>query len=239
MFTETAELYDLIYDQFRDYAADVERVAALIRDQAPHTRSILDVGCGTGRHAQGLAREHGLRLDGLDIEPRFVKMAAQRVPEGRFVTGDMADFDLGRRYDLILCLFSSIGYVKTRERLEGAARCFSRHLAPGGLAVVEPWFTPDSFTPGRVYLTCAETEDVKISRMSTSSVRDGLSVLDFQYLVGTADGVRHLRETHELGLFTREEMQAGLEAGGLEVEEYDPEGLTGRGLFLLRGGVAG
>jgi hypothetical protein len=151
----------------------------------------------------------------------------------------MADFDLGRRYDLILCLFSSIGYVKTRERLERAARCFARHLAPEGLALVEPWFTPEAYTPGRVYLACAETEDVKISRMSTSAVRDGVSVLDFQYLVGTSDGVRHLRETHELGLFTREEMEAGLEAGGLEVEGYETEGLTGRGLYLLRGGATG
>jgi len=239
VFTETAELYDLIYDQFRDYRRDVESVVALVRERAPHARTVLDVGCGTGRHAQGLALEHGLDVDGLDIEPGFVEIAARRVPNGRFVTGDMADFDLGRRYDLILCLFSSIGYVKTRDRLEGAARCFARHLTPGGLAVVEPWFTPDSFTPGRVYLTCAEAEDVKISRMSTSAVRDELSVLDFQYLVGTADGVRHLRETHELGLFTRKEMQAGLEAGGLTVEAYDPEGMTGRGLFLLRGRGAG
>lgn len=233
MFSETARYYDLIYDQFRDYEGDATRVAEMLRRLASGAELLLDVGCGTGRHAEALTRIHGYQVDGLDIQPDFVEIAQQRCPRGRFHVGDMADFDLGRRYDVLLCLFSSIGYVKTKERLAAAARCFRRHLSPSGVALIEAWMTPDAFTPGRVYLLTAETEDMKISRVNSSDVREGVSILDFHYLVGTPDGVRHLQETHELGLFTEQEMRQGFGRAGLEVLEYDPEGMTGRGLYVL------
>jgi SAM-dependent methyltransferase len=234
MFSETARYYDLIYDEFRDYAGDVAKVSELVQRLAPDARNILDVGCGTGRHAQGLAGTHGFRVDGLDIEPAFVEIAQARCPEGRFAQGDMADFDLGRTYDVVLCLFSSVGYVKSKERLLSAARSFRRHLLPGGIAVVEAWFTPDDFLPGRVHVITSEKEDLKIARMNNSVVENGISTLDFHYLVGTPDGVRYLQETHALGLFTRDEMADNLRAGGFELVEYDPEGMTGRGLYILK-----
>jgi len=237
VFSETAEFYDLIYDRFRDYPEDTERVARAIRRYAPQARTILDVGCGTGRHAQLLADEHGYEVDGLDIQPEFVEIARGRCPQGRFSVGDMADFDLGKRYDVVLSLFSSIAYVRTLVRLASAARALSRHLAPGGLSMVEPWMTPEDFTPGRVYLQCADTDEVKISRMSSSHVRNGVSILDFHYLVGSSQEVRHLRETHELGLFSKEEMRSAMEAGGLKLLEFDPEGLMGRGLYILQNGT--
>lgn len=232
MFSETPRYYDLIYDEFRDYEGDVARVAELVRRLAPEARTILDVGCGTGRHAQGLASGYGYQVDGLDIEAGFVEIAQGRCPGGRFSVADMADFDLGRRYDVVLCLFSSIGYVKTRGRLVSSVRCMADHLNPGGVAVVEAWLAPEAFTVGKVHLLTAERDDLKVSRMSSSTVRDGVSILDFHYLIGTAEGVRHVRETHELALFTEEEMREGLEAGGLDVVEYDPEGLNGRGLYI-------
>jgi SAM-dependent methyltransferase len=239
MFSETARFYDLIYDQFRDYERDAARVAELLQRLAPEAELILDVGCGTGRHAEALTLRHGYRVDGLDIQPGFVEIAQRRCPGGRFVEGDMADFNLGGRYDVVLCLFSSIGYVKTMKRLVAAARSFRRHLAPGGVAMVEAWMTPNAFTPGKVYLLTAEEGDIKVSRMNSSVVREGISILDFHYLIGTPEGVRHLRETHELALFTEEEMRQGFEAAGLEVVEYDPDGMTGRGLYTLRPGRAG
>lgn len=234
MFSETAQYYDLIYDQFRDYEKDVARIAAFVHRYAPDARSVLDVGCGTGRHAQGLVQSFGYQVDGVDIEPHFVEIAQRRCPEGRFTVADMADFDLSGRYDLILCLFSSIGYVKTLPRFAGAASCLANHLAPGGIALVEPWFAPDGFFPGRVHHIVAETDDLTIVRMNCSKVEDGISILNFHYLLGGEDGVNHLQETHELGLFTDEEMREGFAAGGLKVEEYDPEGMVGRGLYVLR-----
>lgn len=235
MFSETARYYDVIYDEFKDYEAEADQVAELIHRLAPEACSILDVGCGSGRHASFLTEKHGFEVDGLDLEPAFVEIAQERCPNGTFVVADMADFAMGRRYDLILCLFSSIGYVKTPDRLASTASAMREHLNPGGLAVVEPWFQPHTFSPGRVHFTTVDREDQKIVRMNTSEVRDGISIMDFHYLIGTPEGIQHLEERHELALFTEAEMREGLAGGGLEVLEYDPEGMTGRGLYVAWG----
>jgi hypothetical protein len=61
---------------------------------------------------------------------------------------------------------------------------------------------------------------------------DRISIIEFHYLVGSAGGIEHRREIHELGLFSREELETCAIAAGLEVAEYDPRGLIGRGLFV-------
>jgi SAM-dependent methyltransferase len=234
LFSESTELYDFIYSEFKDFEAEARDVAALLKEKCPEARRILDVGCGTGRHAAALVEEHGFELDGLDIEAGFLEIARKRCPKGDFYRGDMASFDLGITYDAVICLYSSIGYVRTVDRLHLTARSMRRHLGPGGIALVEPWFTPDAFKGGSVHMHTAEREDLKISRVGRSEVREKISWLEFQYLVGAPQEIRHLREVHELGLFTSEEMMEALLSGGFDDVEFDPEGPAGRGLYLAR-----
>jgi hypothetical protein len=102
--------------------------------------------------------------------------------------------------------------------------------------LVEPWFAPDAWTPGRVFVQTAESERVKVCRMSHSARRDRLSVVTFEYLIGTAEGIEHKRERHELGLFEPEEMKACFREAGFDVE-HDPAGPTGRGLYIAHPGA--
>ncbi len=233
MFSESAELYDLIYAQFKDYPAEAERIAALIRQVHPEARRLLDVACGTGEHARLLAQSHGFQVDGLDLDPAMVRLAAAKLPAGDFRVADMIDFDLGRSYDAVLCLFSSIGYVRTLDNVRRTLASFRRHLAPGGVIVVEPWFAPGVLEPGRVTVNTAEAEGVQVCRMAHTSVDGRISRLRMDYLIGRPDGIRHASEVHELGLFTQEEMQASFRAAGLAAE-HDPVGLTDRGLYVAR-----
>lgn len=232
MFSQSTELYDFIYSEFKDFDAEAASVAALLEKKCPSARRLLDVGCGSGRHAAALTEKHGFQVDGLDIESGFLEIARQRCPRGTFYRGDMASFNLDTTYDAVLCLFSSIGYVRTPERLNLTARSLHRHITPGGVAIIEPWMTPESFKGGSLYLTTVDREDLKISRVSRSEVRDRISWMEFQYLVAEPNGIRHLKEVHELGLFTEEEMAEALREGGFHRVEFDPEGITGRGLYV-------
>lgn len=230
MFTASAELYDIIYSSFKDYAAEADRIAALLRSSHPACRSVLDVGCGTGEHVR-LLMERGFEVQGLDLDPDLLKVAAKKNPACRFHRADMCAFEIPDRFDAVLCLFSSIGYATALERVVQALCCFRRHLARGGIAVVEPWFTPDAIRPGHTTSTTVEAPPLRILRTSSMAVAGRTSRLTFEYEVTGPEGTKHATELHELGLFTIDEMKGAFAEAGLAVT-YDPEGLTGRGLYV-------
>jgi SAM-dependent methyltransferase len=233
MFTETALYYDRIYS-FKDYPAEAEKLRGLLGQIAGSGHStLLDVACGTGHHIKCLKADFDVQ--GLDLNDDLLKQARERNPEITFHHGDMTNFDLGRTFDVVTCLFSSIGYVRTLGNLARAVTCMANHLAPGGLLIIEPWFTPEDWHPHTVHAHLVEEPHLKIARVSTSLVDDSgkLSYFDLHYLVGTPVGTQYFAERHELGLFTVDEMRAALVDVSLEVT-YDPEGLTGRGLYIGR-----
>ena len=149
----------------------------------------------------------------------------------------MTSFSLDRRYDAIVCLFSSIGYVRTLENVVRALSRFRAHLAERGMIIVEPWFTPGVLEPGRVFVNVAEAPDVKVARMSSLAIDGTISKLTFEYMIGRASGIERATEVHELGLFTVDEMLSCFRAAGLAVE-YDPNGPYDRGLYVARAATA-
>jgi SAM-dependent methyltransferase len=231
MFAQSAHLYDKVY-AFKDYRAEAESLTALIRQ---HLRSggrrLLDVACGTGLHLQFLGAEFD--VEGLDLDPALLQIARQRLGGIPLHQGDMVDFSLGRAFDVITCLFSSIGYVRTLENLQRAIGTMAAHLRPGGLLLVEPWFTPAAWKPDTVHALFLDEPELKIARINSSHVDGRLSYFEFHYLVGTPQGTEHFVERHELGLFEREEMEDAFRAAGLAVS-YDERGPMGRGLYVGR-----
>jgi SAM-dependent methyltransferase len=232
MFDASAEYYDLIYATLKDYPREASQIAALLRGIDPRCRTVLDVACGTGEHAR-LLGEAGFVVDGLDASEAFVTLAGRKHLAGQFFKADMSHFDLGRRYDAVLCLFSSIGYLVTLDRVEKALTCFRRHLAPSGVVVVEPWFEPGGLDPTRVARNTGEEGGVHVTRVSRVEVEDRVSRLHFDYEITDQGGTRHASEVHELGLFTTAELLEAFRKAEFRAD-HDPEGLTGRGLFIAR-----
>jgi trans-aconitate methyltransferase len=234
VFTKTARYYDLVYSS-KDYAQEVLTIRALIDAEHPGARTVLDVACGTGEHARLLA-EH-FAVDGLDLENAFVQLAQQKVPGGRFVVGDMRRFQMGRKYDVILCLFSSIGYLTSATDVVAALTCFSEHLSDGGLILVEPWFTPENWHAGHVAMSPpVDRPEIKLCRMSVAGRQGDLSLIRFHYLIARPEGVDYLQEEHALRLYSIDDMLGFFERAGLSTR-YEPEGFVGRGLYVARAAV--
>lgn len=228
-YAGSAELYDLLYG-WKDYAAEARRIHELIGARQPLARTLLDVACGTGMHLEQLRAWYA--VEGLDAEPRLLDIARQRLPDVPFHSADMRDFALDRQFDVVTCLFSSIGYVQTLDDLQRAVANMAAHVMPGGVLLIEPWLSPDSFTPGHIGgPLIGEAPDLKVVRMNDSRVEGRLSVMEFHYLIGRPGGIEHLRETHALGLFSHDEYRAAFVAAGLRVE-HDRAGLMGRGLWI-------
>lgn len=228
MFTKTAAFYDAIYS-FKNYPEEAAKVRGIILERRPDAKTLLDVACGTGAHLQELQKD--FVCDGLDLDTELLKIARERLPEVKFHEGNMTDFSLGKTFDAVTCLFSAIGYAETVERLNTAVVCMAAHLKPGGVLIIEPWLTPESFVGGGVYATFVDEPELKIARINTSERDGSIFFARFEYLIGTPDGVERMTEDHRLGMFTHDEYLAAFQAARLEVE-FDEKGLIGRGLYI-------
>lgn len=108
MDDKLAALYDIVYN-FKNYEQEAIQIRDRIVQVHPQARNVLDVACGTGKHAEYL--KHEFQMDGLDLNPAYVEIAKSRNSSGQYFQGDMTQFQLSRQYDVIICLFSAIGLV--------------------------------------------------------------------------------------------------------------------------------
>jgi ubiquinone/menaquinone biosynthesis C-methylase UbiE len=231
MFTKSTKYYDTIYaNGGKDYAKEAELIHQFIqKHKRSEGDSLLDVACGTGGHLVYLKKKY--QIEGVELDETMLDIARKKLPEIPIHQADMLDLALPSYYDVLVCLFSSIGYVHTLDNLKLAVGNMARHTNPGGLVIIEPWLSPEQFNIGTVYADYVDNPELKIARMNVSTVEEGISILDFHYLVGTGEGIEYFQERHELGLFNHEEYLSAFEAADLDVV-YDQEGLLGRGLYI-------
>jgi SAM-dependent methyltransferase len=232
MYTaEFAEIYELIYGlRGKDWVAEATDLVALVRERSPGADSLLDVACGTGTHLETFARLLA-HVEGLEITAPMRAAAERRLPDVTVHAGDMRDFDLGRTFDAVTCMFNSIGYLASIEEMRAAIGAMARHLVRGGILIIEPWWFPERFLEGYLAADAGHVDGRAVARVSHST-RDGrLTRLEARYLVGGPDGIREFSQISELMLFTKQEyLDAFVDAGC--PAEYQEGGLTGRGLFI-------
>ncbi len=175
--------------------------------------------------------ELGLDVEGVDLSGPMMERARRRVPGAVLHEGDMRTFRLARRFDAVVCLFSSIGYMRTPADVAAALSTMRDHLVDGGVLVVEPWFEPDRWHDGAVFAEGTEEGELAVARASRSWREGDVSVIEMHYALARPDRTWSFTEIHRMGLFSTEEQLFVFRRAGLEVE-HDAEGLTGRGLFV-------
>ena len=127
-----ARFYDEVMD---DPAPRAARVLELIQRYRPAPRSVLEIACGTGSI---LARLDSVpERFGLDLSPEMLARARIKIPGVELVCGDMTSFDLGRRFDVVACVFDSINHLLTFDEWEWTFAAVHDHLTDGGLFVFD------------------------------------------------------------------------------------------------------
>ncbi|MDX1621589.1 MAG: class I SAM-dependent methyltransferase [Nitriliruptorales bacterium] len=231
-----ARFYDALYASGgRDVEAEIGRLDAVLAELGVEPASLLDVACGTGIHLEAWVRR-GLDVVGVDLSPEMLQQAERRLPDAELLRADFRDFDLGRTFDAVTCLFSAIGHVDDEAELDAAVAAMVRHVAPGGALLIEPWLTPDRLKPDGVRdVLCATVDDVAVSRVARSRpAGDGLHI-EYGYTIATRDGIEFERIGMDLPTFTRERHLAAVERAGLDASWVEDHGFgERRGLLVGR-----
>ena len=230
MYKELAKYYDLIYS-WKDYKKEIKIIKRLIsKYKKSKGKELLDVGCGTGHHLRYLKND--FICTGIDSNAEMLKIGKKNVKDVVFKKADMIKFDLHKKFDVILCLFSSIGYVKTYANLKRTIRNFSRHLKSGGIAIIEPWLTKSAFKAGFPAMTTYDGKNIKIARLNVSKVKNTVSILDMDYLIAEKNrDIKHYADRHELRLFDANKTLPFMKEAGLQTK-FLKKGLMDRGLIL-------
>ncbi|MFC1746203.1 class I SAM-dependent DNA methyltransferase [Candidatus Riflebacteria bacterium] len=231
IYKELAAYYDLIY-YWKDYAAEVKKLTKIIRKyRKSRGKELLDVACGTGEHLKFLAED--FFCTGVDINQGALQIAQKKIKMAVFKKADMLSFSLKKEFDVITCLFSAIGYLKTHANLKKAIFNFACHLKKGGVLIVEPWLSKAVYRSGNAHLNTYDGKDIKIARMVVSKRVRNLSIMDMHYLIAEKDKtVRHYVDRHEMGLFDMDKILAYFVKAGLKTE-FVKDGFTGeRGMVV-------
>lgn len=122
--------------RFRAMAArgeDIHGEATFVTGLVEPPARVLDAGCGTGRIAVRLD-ELGYAVVGVDVDPTMLEVARAEAPELDWRLGDLATFDLGETFDLVLLAGNIIPLLEPGTLGPVCSR-LAAHVAPGGLLV--------------------------------------------------------------------------------------------------------
>jgi SAM-dependent methyltransferase len=195
-YARFAQFYDRIMG---DRTAEVDRVRAYIGKHRPDSRSLLELGCGTGALLSGLAAE--LSVTGIDRSPEMLSVAARTVPGARLLQGDITAFTVPDRFDVVMCMFDTLNHVTTVDGWLRLFRCAHEHLSDGGL------FIFDVNTTGRLRGLAGappyfDEFNGIVLLMTVQAARDGLVLWETRIFDHQADDIYrlHHERIYELGV---------------------------------------
>ncbi|MFA7286565.1 MAG: class I SAM-dependent methyltransferase [Patescibacteria group bacterium] len=231
LYKDLARYYDHIYS-FKNYEAETKELRSLIEKYKRSKGSdMLDIACGTGKHLAYFKRWYS--CIGVDVNEGMLRVARKKIKGVVFKKGDMTTLKLNRTFDVITCLFSSIGYVRTYANLGKTIIALSKHLKPGGVLIIEPWFTQKTYRPGLPHMTTYSSPDIKIARLNVSERRGSVSVMDMHYLVAErGHKVKYFVDRHELGMFEPDRLIGLMRKANLETRLAKSKLMKDRGLYV-------
>lgn len=222
-----ARRYDLVYGA-KPYAEEARFVDALFREAGVSRGRLLDVACGTGRHAAELGAL-GWDVTGVDYAEPLLERARENAPAARFLRQDMRELDVpGKPFAAVTCLFDSIGYPRTDDDIIAALACMRRHTSPGGALAIEFLHEPallrhaSPLVVRRWELPDDGGELVRISRTHVDGLRHEMDV-EYELIELRRDGTyEEWRERQTNRFFSPVEMESLLEAAGIQLHRFVP-----------------
>jgi SAM-dependent methyltransferase len=132
IYAKFAAFYD---DIMGDRTETIDQVRSYLTKYLPTVASLLELGAGTGALLAGFTAE--LEVTGIDQSPEMLAIAEVNVPDARLVRGDITKFALGRRFDVVICMFDTLNHVPSFEDWLEVFERAHEHLVEGGLFIFD------------------------------------------------------------------------------------------------------
>lgn len=148
-----AGIYDYLVSGV-DFEGWIDYVEELLGMYSSHPRSVLDLACGTGNTVIPFSRR-GYDTLGIDISPEMISLARAKTAEQGleigFMVGDIRDYRLDKKVELVTCFHDGLNYMLTEEELARVFGCVSRCLVEGGMFIFDlnalSWISAGSESP--------------------------------------------------------------------------------------------
>ena len=209
VFDAYSAYYDLLYTD-KDYSAEATYIDALIKRHAPAAKHILELGCGTGAHAEYLARM-GYHVRGIDMSEGMIERAQIRLaklPDDiaqrlSFSVSDIRSARLEKTYDITIALFHVMSYQKTNRDLIKVLQTAYGHLKVNGFFLFDYWYGPAVLTElPETRVKRFENDAIHVTRIAEPEIHFNRNVVDVNYAITVkdkhSDAITELTEKHAM-----------------------------------------
>ncbi len=196
--------YDLLYRD-KDYRLEATYVSNQIRQAVPHATSLLELGCGTGKHAPHFI-DAGFAYTGLDRSSPMIAQARNRCDQGAFFHQAIGEHTIECTYDAVAALFHVMSYQDTNEAVRRAFRQARTALRPGGVFLFDFWYGPAVLSIGPEERR-REVKDaaLRVHRTCMPRMRPEQNVVEIHYQLQVTekatDDTHVFEETHRMRYF--------------------------------------
>lgn len=212
IFQEYAMYYNAFYED-KDYLAEAKQIDGLLSKYGNSVKTIMNYGCGTGKHDVELARM-GYCCTGIDMSQEMI-CAARSSAESEnveFLTADIRTYDPPIKYDAVVSLFHVMSYQNSNEDILAAFCSARKCLNEGGVFLFDTWYGPGVLSDKpSVRVREIKKDPYRIIRVATPVMHDQTNVVDVHYDVFIIDRntnkIREISETHNMRYFFRPELE--------------------------------
>lgn len=221
---ETFQDYAYYYNAFyrdKDYIREAKQVDDLLQKYGNHVKSVINYGCGTGKHDIELAKL-GYSCTGIDLSETMIEVARKNSNSIDFSVADIRTYEPAKKYDAVISLFHVMSYQNSNNDILAAFQSARKALDKGGLFLFDAWYGPGVLTdPPVVRVKEVEDEQFKLVRVARPVMYDKRNVVDVCYEVLVIDKntfvTKTINEVHSMRYFFKPEIDILLEQTGFEL----------------------
>lgn len=184
--------YNLLYAD-KNYAAETAFIVQCLTRNGALPPRLLDLGCGTGRHACEMA-QHGIAVTGVDMSPTMLNMGREELRQTqlptlpKLVQGDARTVRLEQHFDAITSLFHVMSYQNTEEDALAVLATAWEHLAPGGVFLFDFWYGPGVLKERpEARVKVMENDTAQVTRTATPTLYLGSNLVNVHYHISLHD----------------------------------------------------